>query len=64
MCQVYTTPITDMTNLSQIVWFPTRQNNTLDLVFTDIPEYVNSPKETCLSAPYVENSDHSSITLS
>ena len=59
-----TNPITEMTNLSQIVWFPTRQNNTLDLVFTDIPELVNSPKRTCLSAPNVGNSDHSSITLS
>jgi hypothetical protein len=59
-----TCPISDMTELSQIVWFPTRQDNTLDLVFTDIHEYVNSPKETCLSAPNVGNSDHSSITLS
>ena len=59
-----TDAITDLLNLPQIVWFPTRKDNTLDLVFTDVPEYSDSPKTTCQTAPNVGNSDHSSITLS
>ena len=59
-----TDAITDLLNLPQIVWFPTRKDNTLDLVFTDVPEYTDSPKTTCQTAPNVGNSNHSSITHS
>lgn len=58
-----TQPISDILSLQQLVWFPTRGPNTLDLVFTDIDWYVNAPESTCLPAPPVGRSDHSSIVL-
>ena len=48
-----TTPISNVCNLTQIVWFPTREQNTLDLVFTDMPEYVSAPRTSCHPMPNV-----------
>ena len=59
-----TTPISNVCNLTQIVWFPTREQNTLDLVFTDMPEYVSAPRTSCHPMPNVGKSDHSSIAIS
>ena len=53
-----TKPITGLFPLQQLVWFPTREQNTIDLVFTDIEAYDNSP------GPPIGRSDHKSIILS
>ena len=56
-------PITDMLPLKQIVSFPTHKQNKIDLVFTDVQWYCDNPESTCLSAPPIGRSDHSSIIL-
>lgn len=58
-----TTPITDLLPLKQVVSFPTRDMNKLDLVFTDIEWYTNSPSAACQKAPPIGRSDHCSIIL-
>ena len=58
-----TKPITDLFPLKQLVWFPTRAGKTIDLIFSDIDDYMNSPQTTCLSAPPIGRSDHNSIVL-
>ena len=44
--------------LEQIVDFPTRNENTLDLIFTSHPSY----KQRCKPIPAIGNSDHDSVT--
>ena len=58
------TPFEDVVSLTQLVWFPTRGQNKLDLVYTDITEYSEDPHKTCQSEPNVGRSDHSSIEIS
>ena len=58
------TPFEDVVSLTQLVWFSTRGQNKLDLVYTDITEYSEDPHKTCQSAPNVGRSDHSSIEIS
>ena len=58
------TPFEDVVSLTQLVWFPNRGQNKLDLVYTDITEYSEDPHKTCQSAPNVGRNDHSSIEIS
>ena len=50
-------PFNAVDGLTQLVTFPTRGDNTLDLVYTDIPEYADNPVMTW-------RSDHSSVEIS
>ena len=55
-----TAEITNLYPLEQIVNFPTRDNNTLDLVFTDIDEYQAGG---CKQEPPILTNDHCSIAI-
>ena len=59
-----TKTITDLFPLQQLVWFPTREQNTIHFVFTDIEAYDNSPRTTYSPVPPIGRSDHKSIILS
>ena len=59
-----TKPITDLFPLQQLAWFPAREQNTIDLEFTDIEAYANCPRTTCSPGPPIGRSDHKSIILS
>lgn len=50
-------------SLEQNVWFPTREDNTLNLVLTDVSEYIERGDSVCKPAPPICNNDHSSILL-
>jgi hypothetical protein len=52
--------ITDALPLHQIVDFPTRGNNKLDLIFTDIDEYRHVG---CTKEPPLANNDHCAISI-
>lgn len=52
--------ITTALPLEQIVNFPTRGDNCLDLIFTDIPEYI---KSGCTALPPIMNNDHLAISV-
>lgn len=56
-----TSHITNILPLEQIVTFPTREQNTLDLVFTNIEHYTTKPTDMCVKAPPIGSSDHCSI---
>lgn len=56
-----TEPITNILPVEQIVNFPTRGDNKLDLIFTDIPEYI---KSGCNSLPPILTNDHVAIHVS
>ena len=55
-----TSPLTLLLPLKQLVEFPTRGKNKLDLVFTDIEEYASG----CEQLPPILNNDHCAISLS
>ena len=56
-----TETITNILPVEQIVSFPTRGVNKLDLIFTDIPEYI---KSGCSSLPPILTNDHVAIHIS
>lgn len=58
------TRVSDVLPLKQIVQFPTRGNNMLDLVFTDIDWYTIKPELRCQKSASIGRSDHCSIILS
>ena len=52
--------ITNMYQINQTVTFATRENNTLDLIFTDIEGYKTV---WCIREPSIPTNDHCAITL-
>ena len=55
-----TVDITTLFPLTQLVDFPTRGKNLLDLVFTDLDEYIDVG---CLPEPPILNNDHCAISI-
>ena len=55
-----TSELVNIYPVNQIVNFPTRGSNRLDLVFTDIPEYISSG---CIQRPPILCNDHCAIEI-
>lgn len=55
-----TTEITNLLPLEQLVDFPTRENRMLDLIFTNVQEYIDVG---CTQKPPILNNDHCAVSL-
>ena len=62
-CDFYDFDTSEMTNLfplEQIVTFPTREDRKIDLIFTDIEEYIATG---CIKEPPILTNGHCAITM-